>query len=205
MIGILDLEIGNLRSVTNAVYRLGFDPKLVSKPEELTDLTHLIIPGVGQFATAMRHAGERALVQPVKEFASAGRPTLGICLGMQLLATYGIEGGEVDGFDLIPGKVRRLSVEGGLRLPHVGWNRVILRHAHPVLEGLKPDRDFYFVHSYSFDCRDPEDALAETDYGARFVSVVARENVVGFQFHPEKSQANGLRLLERFCQWNGRP
>ncbi len=203
MIGILDMEMGNLRSVENAVYQMGFDSHVVKSAVQLDDVSHLIIPGVGQFSAAMRHVHEMNLYEPVTQFADTGRPVLGICLGMQLLATKGFEGGETTGFDLIKGQVRRISGDKGLRIPHVGWNRAILKRKHPILEGLKPDRDFYFVHSYAFRPAKDDDILAETDYGEKFASMVACNSVVGLQFHPEKSQVNGLRLIENFCNWDG--
>jgi len=203
MIGILDMEMGNLRSVANAVHQLGFDPRVVSAPQQLDDLGHLIIPGVGQFATAMRQVSERGLYEPVRRFAAAGKPVMGICLGMHLLAGRGDEGGEAQGFELIPGRVMRLPADDGLRVPHVGWNRAMLRRTHPVLDGLKPDRDFYFVHSYAFRAANADDVLAEPDYGTPFASIVGRGNVVGLQFHPEKSQVSGLKLLDNFCLWDG--
>ena len=203
MIGLLDVGMGNLRSVWNAVFQQGFDPRIVSGADDLDGLSHLILPGVGQFAAAMRQVSERGLLEPVRDFAASGRPLLGICLGMQLLATSGIEGGLTDGFNLIPGTVRHLPTNYGLRLPHVGWNSAMLRKPHPVLEGIKPDRDFYFVHSYAFYSVNQDHVLAETDYGALFASIVGRDNVIGLQFHPEKSQINGLHLIENFCNWNG--
>ncbi len=203
MIGILDNDMGNLRSVQNAVYQLGFDPVIVGDTGKFSDLTHLIIPGVGQFATAMRHLQERGFRDAVRNYAAAGKPLIGFCLGMQLLASRGFEGGDTQGLDLIPGEVARLPNKEGLRIPHVGWNRAVLKGAHPVLEGLKTDRDFYFVHSYAFRPARPADVLAETDYGLPFASIVGRNNVIGLQFHPEKSQVNGLKLIENFCNWDG--
>lgn len=203
MIGILDMEMGNLRSVENAVYQMGFDPQVVKSANQLGDVSHLIIPGVGQFSSAMRHVREMGLYEPVTQFAGAGRPVLGICLGMQVLATTGYEGGETSGFDLIKGQVKKIVGGNGLRIPHVGWNRAILKRRHPILEGLKPDRDFYFVHSYAFRPANDAEILAETDYGDTFASMVASKSVVGLQFHPEKSQVNGLRLIENFCNWDG--
>lgn len=203
MIGILSIGMGNLRSIENAVSQQGFDPHVAATAGGFDDFSHLILPGVGQFTTAMHHVIDCGLLEPVRTFAASGRPVLGICLGMQLLATTGSEGGESAGIDLVPGVVRRLPSANGLRIPHVGWNSVILRRPHPVLDGLKPNRDFYFVHSYAFHSADSTDVLAETDYGALFESIVGRGNVIGLQFHPEKSQSNGLRLIENFCNWDG--
>jgi len=204
MIGILDLDIGNLRSLSNAIYSLGYDFTLVANDSHFEELTHLVIPGVGAYATAMRHADERGLREPVKAFAGSGKPVLGICLGMQLLSSWGDEAGGAHGFGIVPGKVVQMEPGAGLNLPHVGWNGALLQREHPAFRGLKTGRDFYFVHSYHFVCDEPADALARTDYGIPFTSIVGRDNVLGLQFHPEKSQGNGLKLLENFCKWNGR-
>ena len=202
-VGILDLGTGNLRSVANAVSQLGYDPVMIADGS-LGELTHLIIPGVGQFAAAMGALQERGFLEELRSYANSGRPLLGICLGMHILATRGTEGGLTEGLALVPGLVDRLTPGEGIRVPHVGWNTVRPGRPHPLLTGLKPDRDFYFVHSYVFHCENSSDILAETEYGAVFPSIVGRGNVVGFQFHPEKSQVNGLKLLENFCGWDGR-
>ena len=205
MIGILRMPICNLQSVWNAVYeQLGLDPVMVDAGSNTDDLTHLIVPGVGNFRAVMRHLKEQGLADRIRGFAGTGRPLLGICAGMQLLATSGTEGGETEGLGLVPGKVLRLPEDAGFRLPHVGWNTVTVRHPHPVLDGLKPNRDFYFVHSYTMLTDDEADWLAESDYNRPFACIVGRGNVIGFQFHPEKSQVNGLRLLENFCHWDGK-
>ncbi|MGE0483650.1 MAG: imidazole glycerol phosphate synthase subunit HisH [Gammaproteobacteria bacterium] len=203
MIGILDNGMGNLRSVWNAVYELGYDPVLVEDDTTLDDLSHLVIPGVGHFGSAMRNLVATGRDHRIVEFAASGRPILGICLGMQLLASRGTEGGDTAGLGLIPGAVTLLPAADGLRLPHVGWNTVHVRHAHPVFRGLKPNRDFYFVHSYAMRCDADTDWLAETDYGEPFTCIAGRANVIGFQFHPEKSQVSGLLLLKNFCAWDG--
>jgi glutamine amidotransferase len=203
-IGILNLEMGNLRSVSNAVFSLGWDPELIDAPEALDDVSHLIIPGVGAFHTAMRRMDHKGLREPVRDFAASGRPLLGLCLGMQLLATTGEEGDPAPGLDLIPGHVERLRADLVPAVPHVGWNSMELRNRHPVTEGVRSGVDFYFVHSYRFAPDTDHDVLGATDCGQTFASGVARRNVAGFQFHPEKSQANGLRLIDNFCTWDGR-
>lgn len=204
MIGILDLSMGNLRSVSNAVYGIGQDFLIVEKPEQVAECSHLIVPGVGSYRTAVEHLDERGLRAAVLRCANEKKPVLGICLGMQLLSTSGEEGGESRGLDLIPGRVMRLDGARTRTIPHVGWNNIHFKREHPVLRKVKNDVDFYFVHSYRFACADPADEVGETDCGQPFTSIVARGSVVGFQFHPEKSQENGLRLLENFCDWDGR-
>src|SRR4051812_35850792 len=202
VIGILRMPIGNLRSVLNAVYENGFDPLFVDEGSDFDSLTHLIVPGVGNFRAVMAHLNEHGLTGRISDFAGSGRPLLGICAGMQLFAERGSESGETAGIGLIHGTVDRLPNDQVV--PHVGWSEVDLRFAHPVTDGIKPGRDFYFVHSYALQNGRPDEVLGETAYGTRFASMVAQSNIIGFQFHPEKSQANGLRLLENFCNWDGR-
>ncbi|MHB1204289.1 MAG: imidazole glycerol phosphate synthase subunit HisH [Rhodospirillaceae bacterium] len=204
MIGILDLGMGNLRSLSNAIQHNGFDVQVTEDQAPFDDFTHLIIPGVGHFRAAMAAVTERDLRPHIRAFAATGKPVLGVCLGMQLLSATGTEGGESEGLGLIAGTVRRLDLGPEYRVPHVGWNSLSLTRAHPVYEGLKADRDFYFVHSFAVVCDRAEDVLGETDYGGPVTAAVGHATVVGFQFHPEKSEANGLKLLENFCLWDGR-
>lgn len=203
-IGILKMPMGNLRSVYNAVYQNGFDAVFAEKKADFEDLTHLIVPGVGNFRAVMQHLEDEGLAHPIRAFAASGRPLLGICVGMQLLAERGTEGGETPGLGLVHGQIERLpDGDDALVLPHVGWSPVTFRFDHPITDGVKHGRDFYFVHSYALQTSHDEEALGESEYGMRFIAVVAKDNVVGFQFHPEKSQANGLKLLENFCHWDG--
>jgi glutamine amidotransferase len=204
VIGILDLGMGNLRSLSNAIQHNGFDVQVTEDRTPFDDFTHLIIPGVGHFRAAMASVTERQLRPHIRAFAATGKPVLGVCLGMQLLSSTGTEGGESEGLGLIAGTVRRLERSPEYRIPHVGWNSLSLKRPHPVYEGLKPDRDFYFVHSFAVVCDREEDVLGETDYGGPVTAAVGHANVVGFQFHPEKSESNGLKLLENFCLWDGR-
>jgi glutamine amidotransferase len=204
MIGLLKMPIANLQSAWNALYENGHDPVLVDEGSDFTELTHLIVPGVGNFRAVMENLNERGLPTKIRAFADSKRPLLGICVGMQLLASWGTEGNLTEGLNLVPGKVVKLVENGDLRLPHVGWNTVSLRRDHPVFEGVKPQRDFYFVHSYGFVTENDSDWLGETTYGRPFACVVGRDNILGFQFHPEKSQINGIKLLDNFCNWDGR-
>ncbi len=204
MIGILDLGMGNLRSLSNAIDHSGFDFQVTENQAAFDDFTHLIIPGVGHFRAAMGAVFDRQLRPQIRAFAASGRPVLGVCLGMQLLAAVGTEGGEMEGLGLVAGTVRKLELGPGLRIPHVGWNSLTKKKDHPVYEGLKQDQDFYFVHSFAMQCDDSADVLGETDYGGPVTAAVSHANVVGFQFHPEKSDASGLKLIENFCLWNGK-
>jgi glutamine amidotransferase len=204
-IGLLKTPIGNLQSAYNALYHLGLDPVWIDENfRSDDDLSHLIVPGVGHFGAVMAHLNERGFSDRIRSFAASGRPLLGVCVGMQVLATTGTEGGETPGLGLIDARVERLPEGNGLTLPHVGWNNVDLTVDHPVFVDIKPNRDFYFVHSYGVTTASEAHSLGTTVYGRRFASIIGRDNVLGFQFHPEKSQANGLKLLENFCFWDGR-
>lgn len=203
MIGILNIGLGNVQSVFNAVYENGYDPIFVDKPEMLADLSHFILPGVGNFNAVKQRLEQLGFVQAIDELVASGTPTLGICLGMQLLATTGTEGGDSRGFNIIKANVAAMIPKGNLRLPHVGWNEVNFTQVHPVFDEIKDKRDFYFVHSYHMTCNYPANVIATTNYGSEFVCAVANKNVIGVQFHPEKSQKNGMKLLENFCEWDG--
>jgi len=205
MIGVIDYGMGNLRSVLNAIAYLGCQGRLVDEPGRLANCDHLILPGVGAFAKAMENLEARGLVPAIRQHAAEKKPLLGICLGMQVLATAGDEPYPCDGLNLIPGTVTRLPVKATTAVPHVGWNSIRLLRDHPVFEGVRRDVDFYFVHSYGFQSPDGDKSsvLAETEYDVTFPSAIALGSVVGLQFHPEKSQVAGLRILERFCHWDG--
>ncbi|MDZ4677672.1 MAG: imidazole glycerol phosphate synthase subunit HisH [Oligoflexia bacterium] len=205
MIAIVDLDMGNLRSVSNAIYSLGFDFEIARGAQKLEDATHLIIPGVGSYTTAMKQVEKFELETAISTFAKSGRPVLGICLGMQILSESGDEGGIMPGLKLVPGKVLKLDESLGLAIPHVGWNNIELTNSkHPIFDKVKSGVDFYFVHSYQYECANSQDLLATVEYGDKISAIVGKDNVLGFQFHPEKSQANGLRLLENFCDWDGK-
>ncbi len=201
-VGIIDVGIGNLGSLRSAILSQGWDVASISCAADMEEVSHLLLPGVGAFAAAMHRLGEVGLIGSISDFASSGRPVMGICLGMQLLAEWGNEGGRVCGLGVIPGEVETIQ-SGELRLPHVGWNEVHQIRRHPILDGIRNDVDFYFVHSFRFQPGAIESVLAETEYGELFPSIIGRGNVVGVQFHPEKSQSNGLRMLDNFCLWDG--
>ncbi|HDV5771656.1 TPA: imidazole glycerol phosphate synthase subunit HisH [Legionella pneumophila] len=203
MIGILDLKSGNLRSVANSVYELGFDYIVLEDKNHMDDITHLIIPGVGHYYTAINHLNETGLIEVLNQFYESKRPILGICLGMQLLSSIGHEGGVTTGLNFIPGIVQRFAISPPLRIPHIGWNTVSFQKQHPVFEGIKDKRDYYFVHSYHYICEEENHVLGTTEYGTSFPSIINKQHVIGLQFHPEKSQKNGLALLENFCNWDG--
>ena len=208
MIALIDYGINNLRSVEKACQRVGMPVKLTSNPDELARAGKLILPGVGAFHAGMTALDSLGLTRPIREAAARGVPLLGICLGMQLLFDESEEMGTTAGLGLIPGRVTRMQGQG-VKVPHMGWNRLSLRAPSPLLADL-PDGSFaYFVHSYVCGPAEPEGILASTDHGGEFAAAVSRRNVYGIQFHPEKSQSVGLRILENFARmeteeaWSG--
>ena len=177
----------------------GGRPRAVRSPRDVAAADRLILPGVGAFSTAMARLEDMDLVVPTRDAAENGTPILGVCLGMQLLASVGAEGGDSEGLGLIPGQVTPLrSVGPRERLPHMGWNAVEHDGSHLLLDGIAPGTDFYFVHGHRFDPADASDIIARTPYCGGFASVVGRGTVFGVQFHPEKSQKPGFALLRRF-------
>lgn len=201
MLAIVDYGMGNVQSVRNAFEYLGASVKLTADPSALAKADHVVLPGVGAFRSGMESLNARGLSEALRELTGK-RPLLGICLGMQLLAAEGDEGGATPGLGVVPGRVRRLE-EMGLRIPHIGWNDV--KAARPS-RFLADDAaaDYYFVHSYCFETAKPEHALGLTEYGETFPSVVGDDAraVWGVQFHPEKSHGHGLRLLKRFLEFS---
>ncbi len=204
MIGIIDYGMGNLRSVYNALDYIGQDAELITDAARLPDYERLILPGVGAFTNAMNNLRSRGFEAGIKSHVESGKPFLGICLGMQLLASRGVESGDTTGLDIIPGDVVPMELGPQFPTPHVGWNNVDLSYKHPLFAGVKNNIDFYFVHSYHFVTLDPKAVLGITDYGGPFNSIVASGSVVGVQFHPEKSQQGGLAILENFATWDGK-
>ena len=202
MIGIIDYGAGNLASVRNAFVHLGCDVTVCQTHAELDACDRIILPGVGSFRMAMEQLNKLGWTEALKEHANIGKPFLGICLGMQLLFDKGEEYGPTSGIGLLQGKVSLLTPCAPCRVPHVGWNSLINPLPHPLLAGIKPQIDFYFVHSYHCIPDDVGQVIATCDYGGEFVAVVGSDNVVGMQFHPEKSQPAGMRILENFVNWN---
>ena len=198
-IGLVCTAGGNVGSVRNALRHLGFGPAIrdVTGPEQIGDCDRVILPGVGRFATVMARLRAGGLDEALVAHARRGRPLLGICAGMQVLAQTGDEGGPTAGLGLIPGHVRRLP-EAGVPIPHVGWNRVDPAGTSALFGSDTAPRDFYFVHAWAFQPHDPADIAGTCEHGTRFVAAVGRGPVLGVQFHPEKSQRDGLALLARF-------
>jgi glutamine amidotransferase len=209
-VALIDYGSGNLRSAEKALARAATDlarpPAIVATddPDLIARADAIVLPGVGAFSACRRALGERPGVVEAIETAAIGRgaPFLGICVGMQLMATRGLEFGETPGFDWVAGDVVRLEPAGPhCKVPHVGWNGVEHGVGSPLFEGLPSAVDMYFTHSFALQIRSENNALAWTDHGGRFVSAVLRGNLAGVQFHPEKSQASGLRLLANFLRW----
>lgn len=200
MITIIDYGAGNIGSVLNMIRHVGGQAEVTGTSAGVLGAKKILLPGVGSFDNAMTRLAGLGLVEPLKARAQAGVPFLGICLGMQLLANESEEG-RMAGLGLIPGRVRRFRFEGEaakLKIPHMGWNRVAAVHAHPLGQGLEEGARFYFVHSYYFGCERDEDVLFRSDYGHEFTSGVQRGNVMGVQFHPEKSHRYGMQLIRNF-------
>jgi glutamine amidotransferase len=207
---IIDYGSGNLRSAAKAFERaaaengLGEIILVTSRPEEVALAERIVLPGVGAFADCRRGLAavpglEAALCEAVRE---RGRPFLGICVGMQLMADRGCEFETVDGLGWVPGEVVAIErADPSLKIPHMGWNELSPRAAHPVLAGLPAGTHVYFVHSYHFRPADSADLIAETDYGGPLAAAIGRDNLIGTQFHPEKSQMAGLLLIANFLRW----
>ena len=201
-VALVDYGAGNLRSVENALRTVGATVHVTADPEILRAADRIVLPGVGSFrACAEGLRGIPGLVEAMDERVRVGgAPFLGVCVGMQLLATRGLEHGETPGLGWIAGEVREIErTDPAIKVPHMGWNDVALTaHAGAVLE----EGEAYFLHSYHFAAANPHEIAAMTDHGGGLVAAVARDNVMGVQFHPEKSQAYGLALLARFLEWN---
>jgi glutamine amidotransferase len=191
MIAVVDYGIGNLGSVTKGFRRAGAEVVLTGDPAELRQAEALVLPGDGAFGAAMAEIEARGLVPVLREATLRGTPLVGICIGMQLLFEESEEHGRHRGLGVLPGRVRRIG--GELPVPHMGWNTLRARKPHPVLDGVEDGAHVYFVHSYYCDA--PDDVvIASSDYGREFPAIVGRDHVLGLQFHPEKSQAVGLRI-----------
>ncbi len=200
MIAIIDYQMGNLRSVQKALERVGHPATITSDAREIARADKIILPGVGAFEDAIAELRRRDLVGPIKDAVAANKPFLGICLGLQLLFDVGYENGTHEGLGILPGEVVRFNVPTELKVPHMGWNALSIRNRPPLLAGLAEGTHVYFVHSYYVKPRDASVIATETDYGGRFCSMIWRGNLFATQFHPEKSQSDGLQILRNFGQ-----
>lgn len=196
MIAIMDYGMGNLRSVQKAFQKVGAEAVVTDEREIIESARAVVLPGVGAFGDAMTNLRSQGLVETIERVVERGTPLLGICLGLQLFFEESDEMGLHQGLGLFPGRVRRFDV--GLKVPHIGWNQVHIRRQSPLLDGLADGSYAYFVHSYYVEPAEDGSVLATTDYGLDFASIVGRGNVFGIQFHPEKSQDVGMRILGNF-------
>lgn len=216
MIAIIDYGMGNIRSVQKAFEAVGHESVVTRDPRTIADASHVVLPGVGAFADCMTNLETYGLVEPIRKAIASGKPFLGICLGLQLLFTESEEFGLHKGLDVLAGRVKKFpwgpaatasspqkTIPGDTRLkvPHMGWNSVTIRRVAPPLAGVASGEHFYFVHSYYVEPEDGSVTATVTDYGIPFVSSVWRDNVFACQFHPEKSQAAGLRIIKNFGDW----
>lgn len=198
-IAVIDYQMGNLRSVQKGFEKVGHQAIITSDPRELAQAERIVLPGVGAFGDAMAELKRRDLVGPIRDAIESGKPFLGICLGLQLLFDVGYEGGQFEGLGILRGKVVRFDVPRELKVPHMGWNRGTMLRRVPVLDGIEDGTFFYFVHSYYVVPEDRSVVAIETEYGRPFCAAVWRDNLFATQFHPEKSQADGLKLLANFA------
>jgi glutamine amidotransferase len=202
MITVVDYGAGNIGSVVNMIKHVGGTAEVVRDPSGVLGAGKILLPGVGSFDNAMTRLANLGFIEPLKVRAAEGTPFLGICLGMQLLANCSEEG-SLEGLGLIPGQVRRFRFEAeavSLKIPHMGWNRATPTVDHPLSAGMNADSRFYFVHSYFFECDNPDNVLLSSFYGVPFTSGVQRGNVMGVQFHPEKSHRYGMQLIKNFVE-----
>jgi glutamine amidotransferase len=205
---LVDYDSGNLHSAEKAFQRMAAevgagDVLVTSRPEDVARADRIVLPGDGAFPACRRALGSfGGLSEAISEGVKAGKPFLGICVGMQMLATWGREYEDTEGFGWIGGEVTRITpADPALKVPHMGWNDLVIDRAHPVLDGIATGDHAYFVHSYHFRVANPAHLLAHVDYAGPITAIVGRDTIVGTQFHPEKSQATGLRLIANFLRW----
>lgn len=197
---IIDYDAGNLANVVRVATRAGLDVVVTRNPAEIRDASALVLPGVGAMKDAMDHLNGYGLTGIIQEEVKKGKKLAGICLGMQALYDVSEENGHIPALGLLPGRIVRFP-EGKLKVPHMGWNELVIQRPHEVLEGLAPHSYVYFVHSYYKTPGHTEDVIASADYGVTVPAVVGKDNVLGFQFHPEKSGPVGMAIWERLAKW----
>ena len=200
MIAIVDYQMGNLRSVQKGFERVGHAAEITSDPADINRASRIVLPGVGAFADAITELHRRNLVDPIRDAIHSGKPFLGICLGLQMLFDRSYEDGEHEGLGIVPGEVRRFSVPSGHKVPHMGWNQVQLRQRPPLFADIEDNTHFYFVHSYYVAPSDATLVAGEASYPESFCAMIWRENLFATQFHPEKSQTAGLKVLRNFAE-----
>lgn len=201
-IGVVNYGMGNIASVCNAVNFIGFETSVINSPNELETCDKIILPGVGAFPLAMKNLNELQLIEQLNETVLIKKvPTIGLCLGMQLLFDYSEEHGINNGLGWVKGEVKDLKKEINLTVPHMGWNRLEISKESNLLSGIVEDElDYYFVHSFYCKCENKSDVIAIVEYGVKMDVMIQKDNIFGCQFHPEKSQKSGLELLRNFCK-----
>ena len=204
-IAIIDYGMGNLHSVQKGFEKVGADAVIITDPTEVANADKLVLPGVGAFRDAIATLKDKGFVDPVKQFVDSGKPFLGICLGLQMLFETSYEDGKYEGLGIVPGEVIKFDFAGRpdeneLKIPHMGWNRLKIKPGNPLFDGLPEEAYVYFVHSYYVVPTDSDVIATTTDHGIEFCSSIKRGNLFATQFHPEKSQAVGLKILENFSQ-----
>jgi glutamine amidotransferase len=200
MIAIIDYGMGNLRSVQKGFEKVGYQAIVTSDPAQVAAADKVVLPGVGAFEDAIAELRRLDLVKPVLDTIDSGKPFLGICLGLQMLFDVSYENGRHEGLGVIPGEVVRFDLPKGYTVPHMGWNQLAIRQPAPILKDVAEGTYVYFVHSYYVAPKDAQVIATETDYGGSFCSMIWRDNVYATQFHPEKSQSEGLRILKNFAE-----
>jgi glutamine amidotransferase len=200
MITIIDYGMGNLRSVQKAFERIGFPARITNDPQQVAEASHLVLPGVGAFADAMAELRRLELVEPIRQAIQKEKPFLGICLGLQLLFDRSHEDGLHEGLGILSGEVVRFDLPVEYAVPHMGWNQLHICRPNPLLAGIEQGAYVYFVHSYYVVPQDGSVIATETDYGVWFCSSIGQGRLFATQFHPEKSQSVGLRMLENFAR-----
>jgi glutamine amidotransferase len=198
MIAVIDYGAGNIRNVVNAINRLGYQIKLTSEPGVILSADTVILPGVGAAGDTVSSLKQLNLIEPVRKIITENKPFMGICIGLQILFSETEEDKGQKCLDIFPGKVKKLPA--GQKIPHMGWNQVKQKVDHPVFDGVPDNSHFYFVHSYYVDPEDKSLVAGITDYGVEFCSMIAKGNMIGTQFHPEKSGDAGLRILDNFLR-----
>lgn len=197
---ILDTKSGNIGSVKNAIEFLDIKTIVSNKKKDIDEATHIILPGVGSYSNFINNLNENDLIDTIIDnVKNKSKPFLGICVGMQVLSSFGYENDEKEGLDFIPGTVSQIDTN--LKLPHIGWNKIKIIRSDTLFKDMQNDPFFYFLHSYSFKVKYHEHEIANSFYGSEFSAIVKRDNIYGVQFHPEKSQKSGLKLLSNFYRY----
>jgi len=200
MIIVVDYDMGNLNSVSKALTKVGAKVEVCRDPEKIRQADKLVVPGVGAFGDCMKNLQNYGLLEPIREFIRSGKPYLGICLGMQILMSYSLEFGKYEGLGIFEGEAIPFDKSPQLKVPHMGWNQLKIAEDTRLFQGVPNEAYVYFVHSFYVEPKNPNIIAATTDYGVNFTSALEWENIFATQFHPEKSQNIGLKILQNFCE-----